>query len=111
MTQPALPLFGQDTPVASQAVTVSPSAREARRSGLRRARSLTGQCARYLEALAACQPATDHSVASLLGWGLSVVNARRNDVIDQVEACGRERVTFASGRSTTRTLWRVRETR
>ena len=108
MTQPALPLFGQDAPVASQAVTVSPSAIQARRSGLRRARSLTGQCARYLAALAVHGPATDQRMAEVLGWQLSVVNARRADCGESVEACGRERVTFATGRSTTRTLWKVK---
>lgn len=107
MTQPNL----WDAPVASQAVTVSPNAIQARRSGLRRARSLTGQCARYLAALAVHGPATDQRMAEVLDLPLATICGRRNDVIDQVEACGRERVTFATGRSTSRTVWRVREAR
>jgi hypothetical protein len=99
----SLPLFD-----APQSVTMSPSAIEARRSGHRRARSQHGQCARYLAALAVHGPASDQRMAEILGWQLSVVNGRRNDVSDQVEAKGRERVTFATGRSTSRTLWAVK---
>jgi hypothetical protein len=101
----SLPLFDQPPP----RVTMSPSAIEARRSGHRRARSQHGQCARYLAALRAHGPASDHRIAAILGWGLNVVNARRNDCRDEVEAKGRERIDYGSGRPTSRTLWSVKE--
>lgn len=74
----------------------------------REVRAQEGQGARYLAALRACGPASDFTMSELLGIPLASVCGRRNECGDAVEAAGRERVTFASGRATSRTLWKVK---
>lgn len=108
MRQPTLDFT--TAPRAQQAVTMAPSARESRRSGLRAAREKgTPQMLAYREALIAIGPATDHDVARKLGWMLSVVNGRRNDWLDMTPGCigarGRVQVTHPDGTKTSRTLW------
>lgn len=69
-----------DAPVAPQRVTMEPSARQSRRSGLAVARSKTPpQMAEYRAALKAYGPASDHEIARVLGWPLATCCGRRND--------------------------------
>lgn len=108
MTQPNL--LGLFSP-APQSVTVSPTAREARKSGLRVARAKAPtQMLEYVAALRQCGPASDHEIARVLSLPLSTVNARRADASQaypgRIVAAGRVQVTHPDGSRSSRTLWR-----
>jgi len=106
---PCLPGLFSD--VAPASATMAPSARAARRSGRVRAVStITASMARYRDALIAHGPCTDQELERRSGIPLSAINARRNDW-DAWRACSVvavDRVTqrWASGRTTTRVVWR-----
>lgn len=104
------PLDFSAAPVAPQAVTMAPSARESRRSGLRAARAkATPQMAEYRALLERRGPMTDQDAANALGWPLSTVNGRRNDWINMrrgsVVDRGRVVIIHPDGSRTSRTRW------
>lgn len=101
MTQPDF-----DFTPAPASLTVSPSAQAARRSGrLRVVSTISTRMAEYRDALRLHGPCTDQTLAARLGWPLSAVNARRADCGASVVATGRQRVEWASGKATSRTIW------
>lgn len=102
-------------PFAPQSVTMAPSAREARRSGLLVARAkMPTQLREYLACLKQLGKASDQEIARVLGWALSCVNGRRADAQHmypgRIIAAGRVQVTHPDGRRTSRTLWSWVET-
>lgn len=110
---PVLPgMFSDDpAPVAPSTVTMAPSAIEARQSGrVRAVGSITASMARYRDALIAHGPCTDQELEQRAGMPLSAINARRNDWHDAdpnaVVAHDRVHQQWASGRVTTRVVWR-----
>lgn len=93
----------------------SPSVVEARRSGrLRVVSTIHPRMAEYRALLVARGPRTDQDAALSLGKPLSVINAIRGDwksyaehagIDNPVQAAGRERKTWATGRHTSRVRW------
>ena len=106
MSQPFLDF----TATAPQSATMSPTAREARKSGLAVARAKAPrQMNEYKAALVAYGPASDHEIARVLGWPLQTVNARRGDWLAHQPGCigsrGRIQVVHPDGHKSSRTLW------
>jgi hypothetical protein len=95
---------------APPSVTMSPTAREARKSGLRVARAKAPrQMNEYRACLQQIGPASDQEVARVLGWQISSVCGRRNDWRDHqpgsIGSRGRVQVTHPDGTRTSRPLW------
>lgn len=110
---PVLPgMFSDEpTPVAPSAVSMAPSAVEARRSGrVRAVGAVTASMARYRDALREHGPCTDQELERRSGIPLSAICARRNDWHDAdpdaVVAVDRVTQRWASGRTTTRVVWK-----
>lgn len=92
-------------------VLITPTAREARKSGLRVARAKAPtQMLEYIAALKQCGPASDHEIARVLGLPIATVNGRRADASQaypgRIVVDGRVQVTHADGKRSSRTLWK-----
>lgn len=88
----------------------TPASRHSSWTGAKRAEeTATAKKAEYLDLLQRQGPMTDNEVHDLTGWPLSSVNSIRNLCGTRVVSHAHVRHYWSSGRSTTRTLWRIEE--